>query len=295
MTAQSPVNVDDRIAQDMNARMNQQAPVQPAQNPINPEPVREVTEREQKPLEAPKELENVTAQEVPRETPEINAPEEKPKTDNPIDEYGNPVEKERTYSESEVQAMIRDRLSRGRHAEQPTQQQVKQAAEEFKTDPNSEESWETQLEAFVEKTIEKRQTKLSEKQWQEQERAKQADFEAKFSAGMTKYQDFRQVVAGKPITDSMMMAARSLDNPAAFVYGAAKMHPQELDRIARIADPYTQAAEIGRLHERMVKGSKQTSTTPRPIEAPKGDMSAKHTYQPSLEQRILEHARSKRK
>jgi len=276
-------NIDDVLVKSM----NEQAPVQPHSAPIPEVSAPIPQESEPEPVEQPK-VENVVQEqepEAPRET-----------SDNPIDEYGNPVEKPRTYTEDEVQRMIRDRLSRGRHAEQqPSPQQIKHATDNFQSDPNSEESWEVQLESFIEKTIDKRQAKQSEQQWREQEAAKQADFESRFSAGMNKYNDFHSVVAGKPITDSMMLATRHLDNPASFVYGAAKLHPGELERISKIQDPYVQAAEVGRLHERMVKTRATNSQAPKPLEAPKGDMPSKHNYQPSLEQRITEHAKAKRK
>ena len=194
-----------------------------------------------------------------------------------IDEYGNKTNPPRMYTEEELQQRIRERLSRDKHAGMP-QQQVQQAAKDFTPDPNSEESWESQLEAFVDKTIEKRERKVSERQWQEQENARQAEFESKFTSGMSKYQDFNDVVSKAPITNGIMLAARALDNPAAFVYGAAKLHPQELSRIAQIQDPYAQAAEVGRLHEKMVKARRTTSQAPKPIEAPRGDVPAEYLY-----------------
>lgn len=220
-------------------------------------------------------------------------PAVEPVVDGPIDEYGNPVEKAKTYTEEEVQRMIRDRLSRGRHAEQPTQQQVQQAATDgFQADPNSEESWEGQLEQFIEKTIDKRQQKQTELQWRQQEAARQADFESRFSTGMNKYQDFHQVVQGKPITDSMMLASRALENPAAFWYGASKMHTPELERISRL-DPVTQGIALGQLDERMRKESRAVSNAPKPVAAVKGDMPVKQHEMPSLEDRIHQYGKQK--
>lgn len=276
-------NIDDLIVKSM----NEQAPVQPHSDPVlevsNP-----IKEHAEIPSQPPEQEKTEEVSNEPLSTPEESI-------DNPIDEYGNPVEKPRSYTEDEVQRMIRDRLSRGRHAEQQQTQPAKQSTDNFQSDPNSEESWENQLESFIEKTIDKRQAKMTQQQWEQQESAKQADFESKFSSGMNKYNDFHNVVAGKPITDSMLLATRNLDNPAAFVYGAAKLHPQELDRISKIQDPYVQAAEVGRLHERMVKTRSTNSQAPKPIESPKGDMPSKHNYQPSLDQRIFEHAKAKRK
>jgi hypothetical protein len=213
--------------------------------------------------------------------------------DSPIDEYGNPVEKPRMYSEDEVQRMIRERLSRGRHAEQPTKNEVNDAARNFKPDPDSSESWEAQLEEFVEKTIEKRQSKLERERWQEDQRNIQADFEAKFNTGMNKYKDFKEVVANKPITDAMMLATRSMDDPAAFIYAASKLQPKELERIANLRDPYQQATEIGRLEEKMKRTRNAISNATKPINPVKGDMTTPMIERKSIDQLIAEHAKSK--
>lgn len=224
-----------------------------------------------------------------------NTKTSKEDSDSPIDEYGNPIAKSKTYTEEEVNQMIRDRLSRGRHADNPPLapnqvQKVKQAAEDFEADPNSGESWETQLKNYVRQTLNEVTQEQAESQWRQQEAARQAEFESKFTTGMKKYGDFHQVVADKPITDSMMLATRSLENPAAFIYGASKMHPGEIERISRISDPYVQASEIGRLHERMVKERKVVSAAPKPVAAPKGDVTQKVINQVSIDQRIHQHA-----
>lgn len=280
-TAREAHNVDATLVNVINEQLTGTAePPAPIERPV--EPV----------VEAAPEPEVQSEPQV-ETTPE---PEAKA-SDAPIDEYGNPLEKPKMYTEEQVQSMIRDRLSRGRHAEQqPTSQQVNQASEGFKHDPNAEESWEVQLEKFIDHRLETRERQLTEKQWKAQEAQKQADFEARFSAGMNKYQDFHQVVQGKPITDSMLLAARSLENPAAFMYAAAKMHPAELQRIASIPDTYQQAAEVGRLHERMIKESKVTSAAPKPLTTPRADMPAKTLDNSiSLEQRIHQYAKQKRK
>jgi hypothetical protein len=255
----------------------------------------------EKPIDnVPRETSDVEPESATAPEPEVILDSETPNADAakdaaPIDEYGNPLDKPRMYTEEQVQSMIRDRLSRGRHAEQPTQQQVNQASEGFKHDANSEEPWEVQLERFIDKRLETREKEITQKQWQQQQAAQQADFESRFSTGMGKYKDFHQVVANKPITDSMLLATRSLNDPAAFVYAAAKMHPAELDRIAKIPDPYAQASEVGRLHERMVKESKVVSGAAKPLQAPRADMPAKTLDSPSLEQRIAQYAKQKRK
>jgi hypothetical protein len=238
------------------------------------------------PLEAPK---------IPVETPEIAESETKPATDSPIDEYGNPVEKAKTYTEEEVQRMIRDRLSRGKYAEQQQPIQNTQPPQQEQTE-EGEEDWRTQLRKEIRSEMTQAQKESQEYAWRQQQADIQSQFESKFTTGMSKYSDFQQVVADKPITDTMLMAARNLDNPAAFIYGAAKLHPQELSRIAQINDPYAQASEIGRLHERMVKERKGASSSPRPLEAPKGDIPQKNApHQIPIDERIHNYAKQKRK
>ncbi len=227
-----------------------------------------------------------------------NPVEDKTEEDgSPIDEYGNPVAKPRTYTEAEVQKMIRDRLSRGRHAEpqtppSPTVTPSPQASPQANP-AESGEDWETQLEQFVERTIEKRQSRSQQEQYQRQEAQRQSEFEERFSSGMNRYSDFHDVVSGKPINDTMMIATRALPDPAAFVYGASRLHPQELSRIHQLTDPIAVTAEIGRLHERMVKEKKALSSAPKPVEAPKGDMPNRGTDRPPIDQLIYLHAKHK--
>lgn len=297
-------NIDDMLVQDM-----QQL------NGDNSSPVPAVANPAEIPQNTPGNVENSDVnQDVSRETIQ-NQSENDSKTDqnavenddvsretisktddSPIDEYGNPVEKPKLYTKDEVQAMIRDRMSRGRNAEQqyqPPHQQVQQDASNFKPDENSEESWEVQLENFIDKTIEKREQEHKKRQWEETQRAVQSEFESKFTTGMGKYADFHNVVQGKPFTDNMLLAIRSLNDPAAFVYAASKMHPQEIDRISRIQDPYQQASEMGRLHEKMVKVRVASATQARPLETPKSDVATPIKTQPSLEERIAQHAKQK--
>lgn len=215
-----------------------------------------------------------------------------------LDEYGHPIAKPRLYSEDEVQRMIRDRLARGNNVQSasPQQvQQVQQAAQDFQADPNNPDSWEHQLEAFIDKTLAKKQTQQQREQWERQERTTQAEFESKFTTSMARYNDFRDVVGGKPITNTMMLATRNMKDPAAFIYAAAKTQPKELERIAQITDPYQQAAEVGRLEERMRKTRAAASNTPKPITPSKGDMAEKGNSRPNLDARIHQYGRNKRR
>ena len=64
----------------------------------------------------------------------------------------------------------------------------------------------------------------------------------------------------------MVIATRGMQDPAAFIYAAAKTQAPELERISRIQDPISQVVELGRLEERMRKSRASVSQAPRPID-----------------------------
>jgi hypothetical protein len=215
------------------------------------------------------------------------------------DEYGNKVPKSKVYTEEEVQAMIRKRLKlhhEERQAPPPPQyqpqQQQYQPQEEISHDQSAELPWEVQLEGHIKQTVQKLETEKAQHAWQAEQQRVQQEFEHKFTSGMSKYSDFNEVVAGKPITNGIMMAARSMADPAAFIYAAAKQQPKELERIASISDPYVQAAEVGRLEERMKK-ARTISKAPKPPTQTRGDMADKGSTKASLDDLIRHDAKRK--
>ncbi len=206
-----------------------------------------------------------------------------------VDPYGNEIGKKKTYTSDEVEEMMRDRLKRGRQQEQPAAkaEEVAQPAVE------GDESWEDQLNKTIDKRVEQRERDKQEKVWRDRELQKQADFEAKFTTGMDRYKDFHETVKGKPITNSMMMAARGLDDPAAFIYAASKNHSKELERIAQMADPYQQAVEVGKLEASMRKRARVSKASPPPTKT-KGDMPSKGAvHRPPIDDLIRLHAQNK--
>lgn len=194
------------------------------------------------------------------------------KQERNFDDYGNEKAAPKTYTEDEVNERInkavRERLSRANNqSTQPTnqqQQQVQQQAQDFEYDPNSDGNWQQQLEQFVEQTFSKMTQRQAQKHQQEQERVSEAEFVDKFSSGMDRFHDFKDVVGNQPITDPMTLALRGITDPAAFIYAASKRHPAELERISKIKDPYSQMVQVGRLEERMRKRAEGTKA-PRPI------------------------------
>lgn len=214
-----------------------------------------------------------------------------------IDEYGNPIAKPKLYTDEEVQELIRKRLERQNRnqyeAKNPNQYKPAQN-DQFNQEETNEEDWKKQLDAYLDDRLQRREQELNEKRWRETKEREQALFEQKFTSGMNKYTDFYQVIAGKPITDAMLLATKALENPAAFIYNAAKAYPNEINRIASINDPVQQAMEVGRLHEKMVKARALASKAPEPLTPPKSDMAqVKVVNQKSIEDRIQEYAQQK--
>jgi hypothetical protein len=210
------------------------------------------------------------------ESPDIQEDEQE-EEENPkqeLDDYGNTKQNAKTYTEEEVNERInkaiRDRLSRGNQQQQPNQQQIQQQAQGFEHDPNSSDDWQKQLETFVEQTVSRMTQKQTQQQQQALEQQAQFEFETKFTNGIEKFGDFRDVVGAQPITDPMTYALRGMKDPAAFIYAASKRQPEELQRISNIQDPYAQIVEMGKLEERMRKNAPATNA-PRPISRTKED------------------------
>lgn len=213
---------------------------------------------------------------------EDDEPEEKPKKkESDIDEYGN--EKE---PENEV---IRERLARqarkheaeinalrAQLAQQGASQDVQKAAKDFEYDPEAAGDWQQQLATFVKQTVKSMNNEQQEQETRNQEARVQAEFETKFRDGMSRFNDFADVISNLPceITNPMTLATRSMENPAAFLYAAAKRNPQELERISRLKDPYAQMMEMGKLEERMRK-NKPLTKAPRPLARTQEDATTK--------------------
>jgi hypothetical protein len=199
--------------------------------------------------------------------------EESPKADDKAatekDEFGNEVVSKKTYTEDEVNEIMRQRFNRTKkeesvHESKP-QQQENQSQE-------GDENWESQLEGFVENTVKKMTQKQQEKSREFHERQMNDEFQDKMIRGMGRYKDFNDVVGKMPISDPMLLATRQMKDPAAFIYAASKTQAKEIERIAQIPDPYYQAAEMGRLEERMRKVRMSATGSPKPVSQIKGDI-----------------------
>src|ERR1044071_6771502 len=123
-------NVDNLLVSVENSKLKLDIPPVPKQNEQNinksPENVQEKPQVDVLHGTSGEKVEEQKQPEIDQEIPEkLQKPEnEQPKEEvkeehqeekGRIDEYGNPIEKPKMYSEDEVQRMIRERLSRGRH------------------------------------------------------------------------------------------------------------------------------------------------------------------------------------
>jgi hypothetical protein len=274
---------------------------QPATPEHQPEPEEHPVDAETS-FEDSYETDDEPAKQDPGETKEDEqSPEDvKDEVEDNLDDYGNPKEKERTYTEEEVNERInkvmRDRVARFERNNKPDSNQAQQTQDAgFEYNPDSSQDWQQQLEGFVEQTVTKMSSKREQQAQVQREEQAQAEFELKFQNGMSKFQDFRDVVSSQPVTDAMTIATRSMKDPAAFLYAASKRHPQELQRIANMPDQYAQMVEVGKLEERMKK-NKPSTKAPRPVSKTRDNASmpvSEKNKTPSIED-LIAHADAKR-
>lgn len=268
------------------------------QQPQTPENV-EAAEQEiaKKAIDVPRETAQKTLEETLEETAsaEPNEAEQEEETDEETqeeiraekpntDEYGNEMPKPRTYTQEEADEyanrIVRERLARLERKNpgltQSQQQQAQQAVKQgFEYDENSPQDWQQQLEAFVEQTVARREQKQAQQIQQMREEQAEAEFSARFQNGMRKFPDYVETVQSQPITDAMVMASRSMKDPAAFFYAASKRAPAELQEIARDPDPISQIARIAKLEEKLKSTPMTQSKAPKPIAKPQEDVADK--------------------
>lgn len=292
-------NVDDMLIENMTKVKLEPLPTKPIDVPreTSDAPLEVAgTHPESKQVPTSPEPEKSSAKEVSsaKDTKEAPTNEYGDKTEKSADpqdpqaeqnEYGLETETPKTYTEAEMKEyanrIMRERVARferNSQQQQPTQQQQQQAAQQgFQYDENSSQDWQQQLESFVMQVADKREQarEAQFKQAIQQEEAQK--FEMKFKQGMDKFNDYHTVLAGKRVTDEMLMAASDIADPAALFYAAAKRAPEELAKIADIKNPYVQAAAIGRLDEKLRKAPVKTSSAPKPISPTKADTTNAYT------------------
>lgn len=203
-----------------------------------------------------------------------------------VDEYGNKKERmskgmrerlERKDKQYQKEIENRDRelqTLRQQLQNQGASKEVQQAVKDFKYNPDTEVGWEQQLSDFVKQTVNNMHADEQNRQKQAREQAAHREFAAKFTKGMERFGDFREVVGSQPMDDAMTLALRGMADPAAFIYAASKRNPQEIERISKLADPYARMVEMGKLEERM-RRTKTVTKTPRPLGKTKEDTTQK--------------------
>src|ERR1700689_3431678 len=133
-------SVDDLLIKSMQPQSNNNPPPPPAVSAIEekaPEAKAEIldenvprgTKEEQKDAKQDENVKNINESD-PKKSEESK--------ESQIDEYGNPIEKPKMYTEDELNSIIRERLrNRRQDNNQQTQQQLQQETKDFKADPNS--------------------------------------------------------------------------------------------------------------------------------------------------------------
>lgn len=204
------------------------------------------------------------------------------------DEYGNKKErmskgmkerldrKEKQHQREMEQRDYELQQLRQQLASKGASNEVQKAAADFEYNPNDETSWQQQLTDFVKQTVKGMHTDEQQKTREVQEQAAQRDFQQKFTKGMDRFGDFRDVVGSQPIDDAMTLSLRAMADPSAFIYAASKRHPQEIERISKLPDPYARMVEMGKLEERM-RRNKPTTKAPRPLGRTRDDATSKVT------------------
>ncbi len=263
---------------------------------------------EEKMIEAPEPIEELE-KEIPEydtdedssqpltddeESDEPEAMSDKDESDEPDtkeydeDEYGNKKERmskgmkerlDRKEKQHQRDVEERDREItelRAQLARQGASTEVQQAARDFEYDPEAKGDWQQQLASFVKQTVNSMTREQEDAKSREIDAQAQTAFETKFRNGMNKFEDFREVISNLnfDITDAMTLATRAMENPAAFLYAAAKRNPQDLERISKIRDPYAQITAMGELEGRM-RRNKPTTKAPRPLGRTSEDATSK--------------------
>ncbi len=214
------------------------------------------------------EAEEETDEETEGKPEGKTAGKEEESDDDGLDEYGNQKEQEVAQRDHEI-AQLRAQL-----AQQGASREVQQAVKDFKYNPDEEVSWEQQLSEFVKQTVTNMHRDEQKVVRERQERDAQEKFEKNFRQGMERFGDFRETVGKYQIDDAMTLSLRGMSDPSAFIYAACKRQPQELERIAKLPDPYARMVEMGKLEEKM-RRTKAATKAPRPLGRTREDAVAK--------------------
>ncbi|CAB4184091.1 hypothetical protein UFOVP1362_47 [uncultured Caudovirales phage] len=190
--------------------------------------------------------------------PEVAAPEAAPEGE---------VKESKLFSQEDLDAAIGKRLAR----EQRKWEREARQAEAPKPVPVEHVKPEqfTTTEEYVEAlTTSKAQQIVQQQQFAKQQQELLGNYHDKEEDARSKYEDFEQVAYNPklPITQVMAQTIQASDNGPDIAYYLGT-NPKEADRIARLADPFLQAKEIGKLEAKIASEpiTKRTSSAPAPI------------------------------
>jgi hypothetical protein len=224
-----------------------------------------------------------------------------------VDEYGNEYEEKTSISIEEHRKILEEQK---RAANERMNQEIRRRLEKNKGDelsdpyvtqqaqPQGEQSqqdidWEKELDNYigeaVNRTLTTREQKAKEQEIQRKAQEEMSKFEQKFNSGVERYDDFVQALESAPLKPSMLIATKSMKDPAAFWYHASKTKNEDLKRIAALENPVDQAVELGRLESSMRKGNSATQAS-KPPASVSGDTGS-YKLQKGVDELIMEDAK----
>lgn len=202
----------------------------------------------------------VVAEEVPPQTQEVTATPES----EPTPEEAKPAAK--TFTQEEVDDLIRRRLSKEQRKWE-RKQQVQQPAVEAPKEVPSVDQFESP-EAYAEVLATKKAEELLARREAERHQAEVLEaYHEREEQAREKYDDFEQVAYNPSVRITNVMAetiqASDIGPEVAYFLGS---NPKEADRISRLS-PFLQAKEIGKIEAKLAADPpvKKTTNAPQPI------------------------------
>ena len=190
--------------------------------------------------------------------PEVAAPEAAPEGE---------VKESKLFSQEDLDAAIGKRLAREQRKWEREARQA-EAPKPVPVEHVKPEQYTTTEEYVDALTTSKAQQIVQQQQFAKQQQELLGNYHDKEEDARSKYEDFEQVAYNPklPITQVMAQTIQASDNGPDIAYYLGT-NPKEADRIARLADPFLQAKEIGKLEAKIASEpiTKRTSSAPAPI------------------------------
>jgi hypothetical protein len=194
------------------------------------------------------------------------ASEQPPQQSDPIDQAAAPDTPAKTFTQEELDDIIRKRLAKEQRKWERQQRQPAAPPPPQEIPPADQfESVDAYAQALAER---KAQELLQQRELERQQSELLESYAEREESARDKYEDFEQVVYNPNLRVTTVMAqtiqASDLGPDIAYYLGS---HPKEADRIARLS-PILQAKEIGKLEAKLVDNPpvvRKSTKAPDPI------------------------------